>query len=103
MKVYFSEKTEWRIDATAGYIKDEFGRKAEQDFKRKIRDIVRLLRRNPYLGPIEPLLSDLPKSYRSIVVGSLNKMVYRIVDDHIEISDFWDCRREPETQAKQVK
>ena len=103
MKVVFLEKAEWRIDDTAKYIKGEFGRKAEQDFKRKIRDIVRLLRRNPYLGPIEPLLSDLPKAYRSIVVGSLYKMVYRIVDDHIEISDFWDCRREPETQAKQVK
>jgi len=103
MKVYFSEKTERRIDATAEYIKDEFGCNAEHNFKRKICDTVRLLRRNPYLGPIEPLLSDLPEAYRSIVVGSLNKMVYHIVDDRIEVSDFWDCRREPETQAKQVK
>jgi hypothetical protein len=39
----------------------------------------------------------------SIVVNRLNKIVYRIVDDLIEIADFWDVRREPESLAKQVK
>ena len=36
-------------------------------------------------------------------VNRLNKIVYRIVEDHIEIADFWDVRREPESLAKQVK
>ena len=103
MNVYFSDKAEWRIDDTAVYIKTEFGRKAEQDFKGKVRDIVRLLRHNPYLGPIEPLLAELPGTYRSIVVAKVNKIVYRIVDDRIEIADLWDCRREPDTLASQVK
>ena len=41
--------------------------------------------------------------YRSIVVNHLNKMVYRVLDDYIEIVDFWDTRREPKNQAEQVK
>ena len=37
MKVNFSKKAEWRIDDTAVYIKAEFGRRAEQEFKGKSR------------------------------------------------------------------
>ena len=103
MKVNFSKKAEWRIDDTAVYIKAEFGRRAEQEFKGKVRNVVRLLRRNPFLGPIEPLLSELPGTYRSIVVARQNKMVYRITDDCIEIADLWDCRREPKAMAGEVK
>ena len=40
---------------------------------------------------------------RYIVVDGLSKMVYRVEDDVIYIAAMWDCRREPETQAKQVK
>ena len=41
--------------------------------------------------------------YRSIVVNRLNKIVYWINNDDIEIVDFWDTRREPIAQAEQVK
>lgn len=40
---------------------------------------------------------------RSIVVNRLNKIVYWINGDVIEIVDFWDTRREPKKQAEQVK
>ena len=30
-------------------------------------------------------------------------MIYRILDDCIEISDFWDVRRDPNTLADQLK
>ena len=103
MKVFFSEKAEWRIDDTAEYIKSEFGRRAEQEFKGKVRNIVRLLSSNPYLGPVEPLLADRPTTYRSVVVARQNKMVYRIMDDSIEIADFWDCWREPDLQAEKMR
>lgn len=61
-----------------------------------------LLAENPHLGPIEAFLADLPIHYRSIVVRRLNKIVYRIVNTHIEVVAFWDCRREPKAQARQV-
>lgn len=81
MRIEISDWADECVQATAEYIKDEFGRKAEQKFKTKFREVIRLLAANPYLGPIEPLLADLPKTYRSVVIGKLNKMVYHIEDD----------------------
>lgn len=103
MKVVLLEDAEWRIKETAEYIRDEFGRKSEQEFKTDLRDLVKLLRRNPCLGPVEPLLAERSTTYRSVVVDKLNKVVYRILDDRIEIVDLWDCRREPGGQAENVK
>jgi hypothetical protein len=48
-------------------------------------------------------LANATIEYRSIVVNRLNKIVYLINNDDIEIVDFWDTRREPIAQAGQVK
>lgn len=69
----------------------------------KLRQAGRLLADSPHLGPIEPLLADLPYTYRSLVVGRLNKIVYRITDNYIEIVDLWDTRREPREQSARVE
>lgn len=88
---------------TTRYIRVQFGDKSSKKFLRDVFYVENLLRNNPQLGSIEPLLADFPSNYRSIMVNRLNKIVYRIVEDHIEIADFWDVRREPETLAKQMK
>ena len=44
-----------------------------------------------------------PFAYRSIVVNRLNKIVYRVVEDRIEIADVWDTRREPQQQADDLR
>ena len=102
MRIEISDRADACVQATAEYIKEEFGRRAEHKFKAKFREAIRLLATNPYLGLIEPLLADMPTTYRSVVVGKLNKMLYHIKDDQIEIDDFWDCRREPNKQREQT-
>ena len=92
-----------QIRETAKYIYTEFGKKSKDDFFFKLNQTRKLLETNPCLGPIEPSLSDLSSNYRSIVVGHLNKMIYRVLDNCIEISDFWDVRRDPNTLAGQLK
>lgn len=99
MKVVILQEADRRIKETAEYIRTEFGRQSEQKFKYALRKVVNLLQDNPQLGPLEPLLAERASAYRSIVMGRLNKVVYRIVDDRIEIVDLWDCRREPKKQA----
>ena len=42
------------------------------------------------------------REYRSIVVGTLNKIIYYVDSDVIYIADFWDVRREPKTLAEQT-
>ncbi|MBR0169483.1 MAG: type II toxin-antitoxin system RelE/ParE family toxin [Bacteroidales bacterium] len=102
MRVVQSDFAKRQILNTARYIRREFGKKSKESFLQKVRETRRLLADNPYLGPIEPLLADLPQTYRSVVVAKVNKIVYRIVDDRIEIADLWDCRREPNKQREQT-
>jgi len=92
-----------QIRETAKYIYAEFGKKSKDSFILKVNQTKHLLETNPCLGPVEPLLSDIPSNYRSIVVGHLNKLIYRILDDHIEISDIWDVRRDPIILVEQHK
>ena len=103
MRIVITDRADAQVQATAEYIKEEFGRKAEQKFKAKFRETIRLLADNPHLGPIESLLVERAQTYRSVVVGKLNKMVYLIEGDVIYIVAFWDCRQEPAALASQVK
>ena len=102
MRIKVEDEAKKKILQTARYIQKQFGTDARVDFRNEIHLIVKLLRVNPNLGPAEPLLADAPVQYRSIVVKRLNKIVYWINSDVIEIVDFWDCRREPKKQAEQT-
>ena len=103
MKVQTSDVALQRIHETASYIQREFGKQYRVVFMQEVREVKRLLRRNPHLGPVEPLLADRATTYRSVVVTKVKKIVYRITDDHIEIVDFWDVRREPNLQAQHTQ
>lgn len=55
------------------------------------------LAKNPYAGPLEPLLKDQPDGYRSLVVHKYYKLIYRVIEETrtVEISAVWDVRRNP--------
>lgn len=96
------DQAEEALGNTAKYIRGQFGQKASDKLLKATYHIGCLLEANPYLGTIEPLLAHRAITYRSIVVNRLNKMVYRILEDRIEIADFWDVRREPSTLTNQL-
>lgn len=102
MTIKVADEAKKKILRTAKFIKDKFGKETYTDFRNEIHVIRKLLRENPEIGPKEPLLSDAPVTYRSIVINRLNKLVYWNNDDIIEFVDFWDCRREPKRQADQL-
>jgi plasmid stabilization system protein ParE len=102
MRIIVEDEAKKKIMRTARYIQNQFGVEARVEFRNEIHRIVKLLSNNPLLGPLEPLLEDAQVPYRSIVVKHLNKFVYWINNDVIEIVDFWDCRREPKKQAEQT-
>ena len=52
---------------------------------------------------VEPLLEGTPVLYRSIVVNRLNKLVYFIEEQTIEIVAVWDTRSEPKSQADELQ
>lgn len=103
MRVIWLEQADKALAQTANYIAAEHGRLAMEKFMQKVDEVGILLEDNPCLGPVEPLLADRSSVYRSVVVAKVNKIVYRVADDRIEIADFWDVRREPESLAGQVR
>ena len=103
MKVSWSKKAAKSAQTTTTYSYKEFGLKSSQKFLSEISHVCQLLEDNPYLGPIEPLLIDKKKQYRSVVDNHLNKLVYYIKGDIIRIAAVWDTRREPKSQANQLK
>ena len=102
MKVIVSDFTQEQIAITSEHIEEAFGRKSKKRFRQRIRHIIGLLRKHPNLGPTEPLLAHRAKLYRSIVITSLNKMVYTIQEDTIIIANIWDTRRDPSTLANDI-
>ena len=103
MRVRWNGQSKKQLRLTARYIGKVFGEKAREEFLQDVKRINNLLANNPQMGPLEVYLSDLPSDFRSIVVRHHNKIVYRTVDDHIEVIAFWDTRREPQQQAKETK
>ncbi len=61
----------------------------------KIGTRINLLINNPHLAAIDALLTDMVKTYRSLVVGNY-KVVYMVENTEITIVCIWDCRRNPE-------
>ena len=103
MRVFVHDIVKEKIRTTSRYIQANFGKNARLNFHREIAQVYQLLQQNPNLGPAEPYLADAPVLYRSIVVNRLNKIIYWINDDVIEIVDFWDTRREPVAQAQEAR
>ena len=103
MKAVWSPKAKDGKRQVAAYIRQEFGTKRAKKFRQEVDEIVNMLRRSPYIGQIDPLFEDRAKTYRSVIVNGLNKMVYYIEDDTLHIAAFWDTRMEPEEQAAGVK
>lgn len=50
---------------------------------------------SPYIGKREWNIGNVSHAFRSLVIHSHYKIVYRIVGDVIYIIDIWDCRQDP--------
>lgn len=102
MKVIWLPRAENGKARVADYIRTEFGAKRQRKFAQEVDKTAKMLQHHPNLGAIDPLFADRPIAYRSIIIGSMSKMVYRVDNDIIHIVAFWDCRQDPEYHASQV-
>ena len=103
MNVIWSESALEIFSATADYIQDEFGDKTRDEFVQKVTHTARLLERDPGLGIVEPRLVKAPVEYHSINAGDdINRIIYFVEGDIVQIADFWNMRRNPKTLAKRL-
>ena len=103
MKVIWHPGAERAKLQVADYIHEQFGFKRKKIFMQEVRQMTQKLRHSPYIGQIDPLFEGRAKTYRSVIVNGLNKIVYYIEDDTVHIAAFWDTRMEPKEQAARVK
>lgn len=103
MKIIWRPKAIQARRQIAEYIRNSFGETAKSRYILEVRETIKQIKDNPCIGRIDPLFDDRPITYRSVIISRLSKLVYNIDGDAIYIAGFWDCRREPNAQAEQVK
>lgn len=87
----------------AAYIRRQFGIDRVKQFRQEVDQTAKMIMQHPNIGPIDPLFNDRPRTYRSVIINGLSKMVYFIDGETIYIAALWDTRREPKKQAEQVE
>jgi addiction module RelE/StbE family toxin len=103
MKIDWSKKARKRLrDIKAYYEKKSI--KVSKEILKDIKSAVEHLREFPQMAAMEPLLSDLPKSFRSLVIRSTYKIIYYVDDSKevINIVTVWDCRQDSKKLKKEV-
>ena len=103
MRVVWDPKAKEARTQVANYIRREFGARRKTRFLQEVRQVTQQLKRSPGIGRIDPLFSDRTRTYRSVIINGLNKLVYFTEGDILYIAGFWDTRMQPEDQAAQVK
>jgi len=76
--------------------------KAANAIYNEIIDNVNILKDFPQIAQIEPLLEKRTKTYRSLVVRSMFKVIYSIETGIVNIAAIWDCRRSPEKLTNEI-
>lgn len=103
MKVIWDSRAINGREQIADYIREHFGAKYKNLFLQHVRQTTKMLKRHPESGSIDPLFADRPRTYRSIVVDNLSKIVYFVEGDIVYIAAFWDCRKDSSAEADRVK
>lgn len=103
MRVIWDPKAKEARTKVANYIRQEFGAKRKTRFLQDVRQMTQKLKRSPGIGQIDPLFSDRTRTYRSVIINDLNKLVYFVSEDILYIAGFWDTRMDDEEQAASVK
>ena len=103
MRVVWDPEAKEARTQVANYIRRQFGSKRKTRFLQEVRQVTQQLKRSPGIGQIDPLFSDRARTYRSVIINGLNKLVYFTADDLLYIAGFWDTRMDDEDQAAQVK
>ena len=103
MKIHWNKRAAAQLHEVEAYVLGRFGERVRQEFMDEVEQHVLELADMPLVGIRDPLFDHRKREYRSIIVRRLNKVVYYIEGDIVHIAAFWDCRREPQRQAAQVK
>lgn len=96
MKLRFTTNATRRLGKIADYHRDRGNAKKGKKTVRQIQKRAKELEKHPLLGPTEEYLEDYGRGHRSLLVGTLYKIVYLIAKPLIIITDIFDVQQDPD-------
>ncbi len=94
MKIVWTDFASSTLQEIFNYYSKKASRKIANEIKSRIFAATKVLPRQPQLGQEELTLIKLNQGHRYIVEGNY-KIIYRIKDEDIIITDVFDCRQDP--------
>ncbi len=95
MKLHFTTNALRQLSQILGYHNDIGNTKKGRRIARQILDRAEELETYPELGSKEENLKGLGEGHRSLLVGTLYKIIYLIAKPFIYITDIFDTRQDP--------
>jgi plasmid stabilization system protein ParE len=95
MEVVWTAKAVERIKEIWDYYKTK-SKKAALTLVKDIEVAGNSLRKFPFMAAVEPSLSEMPNTYRALVVRNNYKIIYFVNenDNTVYIVTVWDCRQD---------
>lgn len=90
-EIKFTPEAEQTFDSVSEQINSRWGAKVLVDFENKMLKSISIISKNPLIHPIIFKQSEI----RSCVLHKNCSMLYRVVENVVEIICFWDNRQEP--------
>ena len=94
MKLVYTEQALIGLEETLEFLALKVSYEKLIEIRDEILDTADTLLLQPLSGQREYLLSHLGLEHRRLVVGH-NKIIYRVVDEYIYITDIFDSRQDP--------
>jgi len=97
MTIIWSDDAIASVNNTADYIEAQFGVARSIEFLEDVIHDSNLLKDHPKLGEVDQLLEGARFEYRSLKIGELSRLIYRIDGEVIRIELLWNNRMNPLT------
>jgi len=97
MKVIYTLQSIESLEESLRFLLEEQTLPTERviSIKNSLFNLADSLALNPYKGQLEEYLQHLHENHRRLVYGHF-KIIYKIENDQIYITDFFDSRQDPE-------
>lgn len=102
MRIEISPKARKQLLRITDYYAEWGGMRSVERLLDKIHERQEKILRYPESCHPEPLLAERRIVYRSVIINDYYKMIYRIDDDVITISAFWDMRMHPNRLTRMI-
>lgn len=102
MRIEISPKARQQLLQITDYYAEWGGMRSVERLLAKIKEKQERILKFPEAYHPEPLLADRKIVYRSAIINDYYKMIYRIDNDAITISAFWDMRMHPNKLKRRI-